>query len=241
MDAVKFLKKYHKLCDPRSCDDCPLLKRVDGFKTCLAGERNGYEERVVEIVEKWSKEQENKMTKAEALELLRGDAFKVCAVDLCDNSCEDCYEALYMAIEALEQEPTAEYSSDVISRQAAIEAVHSYFKDKLDGWPTEETEEGYEVYCDMDKIDALLSDNKYLTKRIDAIPSADRPKGHWVDDDEQQILMKKFIEKGENWKVCNICGAGMRVGAKYDTDEQYRVFFHNYCPYCGARMESGEE
>ena len=68
-----------------------------------------------------------------------------------------------------------------------------------------------------------------------------RPKGEWVDDDEQQILMKKFIEKGENWKVCNICGAGMRVGAKYDTDEQYRDFFHNYCPYCGARMESDEQ
>lgn len=31
-------------------------------------------------------------------------------------------DALDMAIEALEQEPTAEYSSDVISRQAAIDA-----------------------------------------------------------------------------------------------------------------------
>lgn len=31
-------------------------------------------------------------------------------------------DALEMAIEALEQEPTAEYSSDVISRQAAIDA-----------------------------------------------------------------------------------------------------------------------
>ena len=105
MDAVEFLKKYHKLCDYRSCDDCPLLKRVDGFKTCLAGGRNGYEERVVEIVEKWSKEQENKMTKAEAIELLSNDAFKLCMVRLRDPLFEECYEALNMAIEALQQEP----------------------------------------------------------------------------------------------------------------------------------------
>ena len=74
--------------------------------------------------------------------------------------------------EVADHEPTAEYSSDVISRQAAIDAVHSYFKGKLNGWPREETEEGYEVYCDMDKIDAFLSDNKYLSKRIENLPSA---------------------------------------------------------------------
>lgn len=100
MDAVKFLKKYHKLCDPRSCDDCPLLKRVDGFKTCLAGERNGYEERVVEIVEKWSKEQENKMTKAEAIELLVNATY---SEEWQGN--EKLTKAQHMAIEALQREP----------------------------------------------------------------------------------------------------------------------------------------
>ena len=100
MDAVKFLKKYHKLCDPRSCDDCPLLKRVDGFKTCLAGERNGYEERVVEIVEKWSKEQENKMTKQEAIYQIKNLAVLSSEKDMASIT-----EALEMAIEALQQEP----------------------------------------------------------------------------------------------------------------------------------------
>ena len=100
MDAVKFLKKYHKLCDPRSCDDCPLLKRVDGFKTCLAGERNGYEERVVEIVEKWSKEQENKMTRQEAIYQIKNLAVLSSEKDMASIT-----EALEMAIEALEQEP----------------------------------------------------------------------------------------------------------------------------------------
>lgn len=81
-------------------------------------------------------------------------------------------EAFYMAIEALEQEPTAEYSSDVISRKAAIEAVHSYFKDKLDELPTEIDEDGYEVYCDMKKVNMFLSDNKHLSKKIKNLPSA---------------------------------------------------------------------
>ena len=32
-------------------------------------------------------------------------------------------------------------------------------------------------------------------EQVDAIPSADRLTGHWIDDDEQQILMKKFSSK----------------------------------------------
>ena len=117
------------------------------------------------------------MTRAKAAQICQSIKFML---DKEDYS-EEVEEALNMAIEALEQEPevrTQMPSADLISRQAAIDAVHSYFKDKLDGLPTEETEEGYEVVCDMDKIDAFLSDNKYLTKRIDAIPSADRPK--WI-------------------------------------------------------------
>lgn len=45
------------------------------------------------------------MTKQEALDLLKDRAFMKCAMDLCDMDCQDCYEALYIAIEALEQEP----------------------------------------------------------------------------------------------------------------------------------------
>lgn len=211
MDAVKFLKKYHKLCDPRSCDDCPLLKRVDGFKTCLAGERNGYEERVVEIVEKWSKEQENKMTKEEAIAMIEDDKKRHH-----DELSGRYRAALTMAIEALEHDKKEiinmksvfNLSDDLISRQAAIEAVRSYFKDKLDGWPREETEEGYEVYCDMDKIDAFLSDNKYLTKRIDAIPSADRPK--WIP------VTERLPEIGETVIISG--------KMKYKDDKDYEYF-----------------
>lgn len=65
------------------------------------------------------------MTRARAIELLKGIQF-CCDFDDCTNAwdCDECVDAFNMAIEALEQEPTAEYSSDVISRQAAIDAVN---------------------------------------------------------------------------------------------------------------------
>lgn len=44
------------------------------------------------------------MTRQEAIELLSSDVFKLCMVQLCDPLCEACYEALNMAIEALEHE-----------------------------------------------------------------------------------------------------------------------------------------
>ena len=45
------------------------------------------------------------MTREEAIELLSGDAFNLCIVQLCEPLYEACYEALCMAIKALEQEP----------------------------------------------------------------------------------------------------------------------------------------
>ena len=69
-------------------------------------------------------------------------------------------------------EPKTISMNDLISRQAAIEVVHSYFKDKLDELPTEIDEDDYEVYCDMKKVNMFLSDNKHLSKKIKNLPSA---------------------------------------------------------------------
>lgn len=50
----------------------------------------------------------------------------------------------------------------------------------------------------------------FLKKRIDTLPTVDRPKGEWV-------------RKGMPWRVCSICG--------WESYERPR-----YCPSCGAKM-----
>lgn len=174
MDAVKFLKKYHKLCDPRSCDDCPLLKRVDGFKTCLAGERNGYEERVVEIVEKWSKEQENKMTKAEAIELLVNATY---SEEWQGN--EKLTKAQHMAIEALEREP----SEDCISRQNTLDALY---------------DKGSSMTAWGEVLAMKWSD---IQKCIEQLPSAEQKHGKWIPVTEslpeEGLTVLIFTEVGD--------------------------------------------
>lgn len=79
------------------------------------------------------------------------------------------------------------------------------------------------------------------TVRTYPIVSADRQTGHWIEDEKQNVLMRKFIEKGEVWRVCSVCGAGLMIGAEYETDKYYHETFHNYCPKCGADMRGEDE
>ena len=67
-----------------------------------------------------------------------------------------------------------------------------------------------------------------------------KPRGKWIVNEGQQVLMQKRIADGEDWKVCSVCGCGFMVGHKYNTDRTYHKTFHNYCPSCGADMR-GEE
>lgn len=64
--------------------------------------------------------------------------------------------------------------SDLISRQAAIDAIHDYWKTIIDTLPTEMTEDG-EVY-DTKSIDEVLKHNKAQIKLIEAIPQ----KIYWI-------------------------------------------------------------
>lgn len=71
-------------------------------------------------------------------------------------------------------------SDDLIKREDAIKAVHNYWKKRLDTLPTKESQYG-EVYADIQEMDKILEHNKTLCNFINAIPSADRPQGEWVD------------------------------------------------------------
>jgi ribosomal protein S27AE len=120
---------------------------------------------------------------------------------------EDVMHALDIAIEALEQEPTAEYSSDVISRQAAIEAIEKYdffFPEYMERFVTE-------------LRDAMKKD---LLNEVKSLPPVEpeRPKGKWIATEYDTI---KCGECGIVYssalyprKYCPNCGADMREANK---------------------------
>ena len=66
---------------------------------------------------------------------------------------------------------------------------------------------------------------------------AEPKRGKWIEDKGQQTLMQNFIERGEVWRVCSVCGAGHMIGHKYESDKAYHETYHNFCPHCGAKME----
>ena len=65
-------------------------------------------------------------------------------------------------------------SEDLIKRSDAIEAIHNYWKKRLDTLPT----------ADIQQTDKILEHNKTLCNFINAIPSADRPQG-WISCSER--------------------------------------------------------
>ena len=58
---------------------------------------------------------------------------------------------------------------------------------------------------------------------IEDIPSADRPRGEWID-------------KGRNLWECSNCK--MEI---YSESEQDRSEFHKWCSRCGARMKGADD
>lgn len=83
------------------------------------------------------------MTRQEAIELLSSDVFKLCMVQLCDPLCEACYEALNMAIEALDQ-PTVQTIQDSC---ITIHGISSkYLEDKHTNKILVYTEKGCRTY-----------------------------------------------------------------------------------------------
>ena len=87
-------------------------------------------------------------------------------------------------------------SKDIIYREDAIKAIDAY-----------------------DDTAYALQDVQRITdgiaKVVNAIPSADRPQGEWID------------AKNAGWK-CTVCG-------KWSNGQ------YDYCPHCGARMKGVDD
>ena len=138
---------------------------------------------------------------------------------------------------------------DLISRQAAIDAVRSYYdefdtsdksiEDRIKALPSaqpnvHDTNVG-DIISRQDAIDALgerpmvwaESDyelgarNQYDADvlALETLPSAERKKGRWITKSTN----------GEMFDVCSACGY-----VEWDDS-------HNYCPNCGAEMRGEED
>lgn len=110
---------------------------------------------------------------------------------------------------------------DLISRQGTVNEIHKYFVEEIDKTPVAKDEDGDEVYTDMPTVNSLLACNKELSKRIKALPSADRPTGEWV----------KALDGCERHVKCTHCFK------TYDWHSEAKHY--NYCPNCGCEMNGG--
>lgn len=191
--------------------------------------------------------------------MTREEAAKICQsikfmMDKDDYS-EAVEEALDMAIAALDQEPTAEYSSDVVSRQAAIEAICE------DGTMFERQGQ-YSITMaerkqrDTDILDALPSAQPFTAEQIQTMQElesaqvekayelgkADRPTGHWIENAQEYYEM--INEKGggvdENTPYFTDDIACSECLAKFSVIDNETERF-DFCPNCGSYNGGGEE
>ena len=158
------------------------------------------------------------MTRARAVEILKNTL----AYD------SDFAEAKQMAIEALEQEPTAEYSSDVISRQAAIDALY----DKglsMTAWGELLAMKWSDIQTCIELLPSAQVEKAY------ELGKADRPTGHWIENAQ------------EYYEMINEKGGGVDENTPYFTDDiacseclaKFSVIDNgterfDFCPNCGS-------
>lgn len=104
--------------------------------------------------------------------------------------------------------------NDLINRAEAIEAIQNtdwyhqnQNKDMVSGANDDEHQAWYKA--------------QDIYKALEAVPSADRPRGEWVDED------------GTYYANCSKCG--------YQMDTHQERGYFRYCPNCGADMSGDKE
>jgi hypothetical protein len=104
--------------------------------------------------------------------------------------------------------------SDLIKREDAIEAIHNYWKKRLDTLPT----------ADIQQTDKILEHNKTLCNFINAIPSAGRPQGEWRE-----------VTNGRGGHECSNCH---EYAPSYMSGDEH---LSDFCPNCGAKMKGADD
>lgn len=125
---------------------------------------------------------------------------------------DDAYElGWYDCRECIEDLPSAQTMSDLISRQAAIDAVHNYWKAMVVTVPTKTTK--YGIAYDTKQLDEILEHNKKLVGLIKEIPV----RGAFTIDEAAEMLSSLFADECacnynniDEWlpQRCKYCAAG---------------------------------
>ncbi len=115
---------------------------------------------------------------------------------------------------------------DLISRQAAIDEVHTAIYEFFD--ICDDDEESPMTYKDK----KLLEINKAITIRIRQLPSVERI-GHWepLKEIAREMVGDATIAISYGGWQCSEC--------KYTVKEREPLW--KFCPYCGASMRGDEE
>ena len=138
--------------------------------------------------------------------------------------------------------------SDLIERQAAIDALHTRFRDGFDGdkwWnsthvlaaieglPSAEPERkkpdhGYMWICPECGLE-VHSDFRRCVRCGWDRPNVERKTGRWIKHKDRSC-----------W-YCSECNVDDYYAYNWDCDSGEYKFQDNYCPNCGADMRGGED
>ena len=145
---------------------------------------------------------------------------------------EETYRALILAIKALEQEPTFddECQKDMNEAWEQIQKKRKRIPVTLDLTPCDDAISRQAVIEKLNELDwqELYLPIHFKKHIIDKLPSVTQKSGKWIDKEisnpDYPFQDRKIIE-------CSKCHYGI---------VQARLGYTNYCPNCGAKMESEE-
>ena len=151
--------------------------------------------------------------------------------------------------------------TDLVERQAVLDAIHLFFTEEIDKIPTKKTEDG-EVYV-IHKCQPLFAMNKAICKRIKALQAFNPQEPTWVTGSDGAKIAFKDVPVWKVTKICEILADVVEAEEQeptghweWLTEDKYRCSncnsetrvdecmnepMYEFCPFCGARLAGSEE
>ena len=100
MDAIEYVKTIHRLCESQGCyfgraTECPLLNKGDKKDGYCIANISGCEEKAVQIVEQWAKDNPIKTRQSEFLRMFPNAQRGNGVVDICPMNFDRSFECSY--------------------------------------------------------------------------------------------------------------------------------------------------